>query len=610
MDETFQMLDALTALEFELPGLVDEAAWPAFEAELSRLMAEARQEPDRILEVGDQLRHLLARYPEVQQRVAEMMVQLREQTFESMLPPPAAERSAGEGPGAARMMVRYTDISCPRRVWVETPRISVVVRLTLTPRAESAAVEPLSVRDDVPVQVRVDAPQFEPLNEPLQELVVLPDRDSAPLVFDLRPRRVGHTTLSFDFFQNGQPLRTVSVPVEITAASVPEGSEFVAAQPVRAEPDAVPPDLVLRIAWDPADAQLTFELIREGGAWWRSFSPVRINGDPAAHAAQLYARITTIMAADGRHLGARPELPRDDVDRQIRKLGQALWEEAVPPDLKSLYAQERDQWRNQSMLIFSDDPYLPWELLWPYDVEAGAWEDEGPWCQSLHLARWLRKDDRGNGNEMAPAQLAMRNLAILAPMYTQLNNLPFAQQERQTLLALAQRYQLQNVGPGDSTWRSVIDFLENGGYDWLHFAAHGSFRPDTPDGDSALWLQEDRALEPQHLTGAAIRRYFVQHRPALFFNACEVGRQGWALSRIGGWANRLVSAGAGLFVAPQWAVQDNSAAAFSQAFYRALLDGETVAAAARQARLAAQSPGDPTWLAYSVYGHPNARVAV
>src|SRR5690606_32447404 len=148
---------------------------------------------------------------------------------------------------------------------------------------------------------------------------------------------------------------------EITAASVPEGSEFVAAQPVRAEPDAVPPDLVLRIAWDPADAQLTFELIREGGAWWRSFSPVRINGDPAAHAAQLYARITTIMAADGRHLGARPELPRDDVDRQIRKLGQALWEEAVPPELKSLYAQERDQWRNQSMLIFSDDPYLPWE---------------------------------------------------------------------------------------------------------------------------------------------------------------------------------------------------------------------------------------------------------
>lgn len=610
MDELFQMVDALTALEFELPDLVGEADWPAFEAELNRLMAQAREEPDRALEVGDQIRQLIARYPQVERRVVEMMAQLREQTFESMLPPTAPGPSAGEGPSLARATVRYTDISCPRRVWVETPRISAVVRLTLTPRQVSAAVEPLSVRDDVPVQVRVDAPQFEPLNEPLQELVVLPDRDSAPIVFDLRPRRVGHTAISFDFFQNGQPLRTVSVPVEITPASVPEGSEFVAAQPVRAEPDAMPPDMVLRIAWDPADAQLVFELIREGGAWWRSFSPVRINGDPAAHAAQLYARITTITAADSRHLSTRPELPRDDADRQIRKLGQALWEEAVPPDLKLLYAQERDQWRNQSMLIFSDDPYLPWELLWPYDVEAGAWEDEGPWCQRLYLARWLRKDDRGNGNEMAPTQLAMRNLAILAPMYTQLNNLPFAQQERQTLLTLAQRYQLQNVGPADSTWSSVIDFLENGGYDWLHFAAHGSFRPDAPDGDSALWLQEDRALSPQHLTGAAIRRYFVQHRPAFFFNACEVGRQGWALSRIGGWANRLVSAGAGLFVAPQWAVQDNSAAAFSQAFYGALLGGETVAAATRRAREAALSPGDPTWLAYSVYGHPNARVVV
>src|SRR5690606_8573885 len=121
-------------------------------------------------------------------------------------------------------------------------------------------------------------------------------------VFDLRPRRAGHTSISFDFFQNGQPLRTVSVPVEITLDNVPAGAEAVAAQLLRVEPDAIPPDLVLRIAWDAADAQLVFELIREGGAWWRSFAPVAVNGDPAAYAAQLYARITTLTGADGRHL--------------------------------------------------------------------------------------------------------------------------------------------------------------------------------------------------------------------------------------------------------------------------------------------------------------------
>jgi hypothetical protein len=55
-------------------------------------------------------------------------------------------------------------------------------------------------------------------------------------------------------------------------------------------------------------------------------------------------------------------------------------------------------------------------------------------------------------------------------------------------------------------------------------------------------------------------------------------------------------------------VQDSSAATFAGAFYQALLDGQTVAGATRTARKAAQTLDDPTWLADSVYAHPNARV--
>ena len=153
-----------------------------------------------------------------------------------------------------------------------------------------------------------------------------------------------------------------------------------------------------------------------------------------------------------------------------------------------------------------------------------------------------------------------------------------------------------------------MDLLEGGGYDWVHAAAHGNFYAAAPEADSALWLQRDRALTPDAIVGPEIEAHLRAQRPAFFFNACQVGRQSWTLTRIGGWANRLISAGAGLFVGPLWEVSDDGALTFARTFYRELFDGETVAKAARSARLAARSAGDPTWLAYSIYAHPNARV--
>jgi hypothetical protein len=78
-----------------------------------------------------------------------------------------------------------------------------------------------------------------------------------------------------------------------------------------------------------------------------------------------------------------------------------------------------------------------------------------------------------------------------------------------------------------------------------------------------------------------------------------------------GWAERLIGAGAGLFVSAIWSADDAAAQAFARAFYAALEDGAMIGAAAIAGRLAARdaAPGDPTWLAYSVYAHPNARVA-
>lgn len=64
---------------------------------------------------------------------------------------------------------------------------------------------------------------------------------------------------------------------------------------------------------------------------------------------------------------------------------------------------------------------------------------------------------------------------------------------------------------------------------------------------------------------------------------------------------------------PLWSVTDALAMQFSRAFYGALLRPEspaTLAEAVWHARTAIRQPDDPTWLAYSLFAHPNATVAL
>ena len=516
----------------------------------------------------------------------------------------------------APTVTRYTDISCPRRVWMETPRFSVIVRLTVEMPELSAAVLDMQVQADeeAPVLVQISAPGFDLLNSPLQSTPILTDADSPPLVFDLRPTQVGGSNISFDFFQSGEPLGTVSFPIETTAYEVAEGPEPRRTQPLAGPSDAPPPDIVLHIAYEPNPPALRFTLLRDGGASWQSFPPKQLNGDPAAHAAEFYRRITALARSDdptadlaNRTFGVaggdgQAVLVAEDIDRRLRQLGQNLWRELIPKDLQDIYGRERKNWRDHTLLVLSDEPHFPWELLWPYGQ---GWRDEGPWCETLRLTRWLRSDDQGNGNAKPPVHLQLSPVALIAPTDS---GLPAALAERDKLAALFAEREFVDASPVEPTWPQVMDLLEGGNYRWVHVAAHGSFYPEAPEADSALWLQGGQALNPDAIVGPEIETHLGAARPAFIFNCCEVGRQGWSLTRIGGWANRLIGAGAGLYIGPHWVVSDGPAKTFALSLYEHLLDGDTVAEAVRKARLVARQQGDPTWLAYSVYAHPNARV--
>ena len=276
---------AIDILRPDLPALVGED-WPALEAQLAGWIGQVRQDPSRARTVDD------ASHP------APASAATRAPTS-GWWRPGRGDRAAGARHGAGRppggrvgpargvaalepaapaRVVRYTDIAFPRRVWVQTSRVSLVLRLTAAPSLHSEHVQPLSLQEGLPVRVQVQSDGFDLLGDAVQEIAVLPDRDSPPSVFDLHPRRAGHTQVTLDFFQDSRPLGTVSVDVEMTPYEVVEGPAAGLARALQVDAEAEPPDLVLHIAYEAPTQTLTFTLIRKGGIWWRQMSPRRPGG--------------------------------------------------------------------------------------------------------------------------------------------------------------------------------------------------------------------------------------------------------------------------------------------------------------------------------------------
>jgi CHAT domain-containing protein len=118
-------------------------------------------------------------------------------------------------------------------------------------------------------------------------------------------------------------------------------------------------------------------------------------------------------------------------------------------------------------------------------------------------------------------------------------------------------------------------------------------------------------LKPSDIVGPTLKGIRA-NRPLIFLNACSSAEADFGLSRIGGWAERFVSAGATAFVGSLWEVNDVLAAEFAIAFYRQLLAGKPLGEAFYLARqvIKQQDAANPTWLAYVLYAHPNGAVTL
>lgn len=284
-----------------------------------------------------------------------------------------------------------------------------------------------------------------------------------------------------------------------------------------------------------------------------------------------------------------------EAEREVTAIGRELYHELFPRELRRIYDEIRDD--VETLLILSDEPWIPWEIIRP-----DRRDDDDFLCLRHQMSRWL------TGTVHLADERVVRRIACIDA--GDASDLKGDGEEKKLLEKLKSKIPgLDLLEKSGATLAQVGELLETESFDLLHYAGHGRFNDKRASG-SKIDLS-DRALRPRHLTLEAERK-LAGERPLVFFNSCQVGRVGVALTELSGWAPHWVrKCECSAFLAPIWAVGDEPAYRFAEVFYDSLLAGATLGKAVQHARtiLRAERPGEISWLAYSLYGPPNGRVS-
>jgi CHAT domain len=361
-----------------------------------------------------------------------------------------------------------------------------------------------------------------------------------------------------------------------------------------------PPDLEMRVRTLSENGRTRLSYTLHSPAGVAPFTHLEIDGPfLRANPEELHRSLLHQLG----ELGARRDvgqelLLRDEIDRKLIRLGRDLWRQLFSEEMRQAYRRFRSV---RSLLIISDEPWIPWEMVKPFDDEGEILNDPF-FAEQFELTRWL------SGRRALPGDLSVHALACV----TGPGHLPLASQEKDVVRRLAQEKEgLLDATPNKPGVDTLTELLEEGGLGLLHFALHGTFDPAMPN-EAGLPLADGSVFRPSDLHGP-VQTQISQDKPLIVLNACGSGRQAWMWTGLGGWADRWVRVcGCGAFIGPLWQVRDSAAFTFAQGLYNALARGETLGKAAQETRLAARdvAAGDPSWLAYTVYGHPNARVVL
>jgi hypothetical protein len=476
----------------------------------------------------------------------------------------AAVREAPAASSPRYLSASYPDVERPRRKFP----LEVSVSLTSGAGRSEVALPGLVVPSTgKTLLVSIYAPELVVHGHHQLELSVPADGDSAPARFELEALTTGVKRVRLRAWDGGSCVGELTAEVTIDEVARGRGDGFSRAE---LEGEPLRDEVTLEVTHYAANGENRYGFrFRDAGMRFPEVSrPLRY--DPSVDAENLVRRINAIIGSDQ---------PSDRKYRDLSLEGTDLWDRLVPEEVQRQFWDCRGSIKQ--LTILPDNDVFPWELLYP-GQDVGFLVTGGfPVTRAVDRWRGARQLYKSPARFVVPRDPADVPLAAEAE-------------------AVALREILGATEPSISTLRELQDLIDDGGFGILHFACHGGYSDD----DTGPQINLDRPFLPRELAGARA----TWQQPLVFLNACRSAGPRYRCFGHDGFAERFLHAGAGAFIGSLWEVADLSALSFATTLYQMLgKDNLTLGQAVSDLRLRAKD-GDLTWLAYAVYGHPEARL--
>ncbi|MFY9554325.1 MAG: CHAT domain-containing protein [Blastocatellia bacterium] len=423
--------------------------------------------------------------------------------------------------------------------------------------------------------------------------------DPQSLIFDLRPTHLGDGEVWVIARQGQVPLVTLVLKPAIVATKGAAAARATADAVTSEAPPLAEPinQLFILEQHNGNESSYRFQFQSPGLKLLEWDSSKVFVGNRKDYVDNLYQQIEKRWIANEADVQAFAD--------EMREFGGDLLDELFPPKLQQILWDHRKDLK--SIMVISDEPFIPWEIV--HLKEPGKpLPAETRFLGQMGLVRWLHEA----GWPPDKMQIRAGRARYVIPDYPDAGYvLPEATLEANFL---SKKFGATAVEAKSAALRQLLRTA--GEFDLLHFACHG--QADQGNISNAGLLMQGRMESGQYitdlLTATTVEQNSVlkgpdDNRPLIVLNACQVGRAGYKLTGIGGFAQAFLKRDAGAFVGTLWSVGDSPARTFTETFYSELLKKSRIADATIKAREAARQAGDATWLAYVVYGNPQATIS-